>query len=177
MANTLDRIIQIFNNLYLSQKYGKTQITFLTAVFFPINLHFITLNQVSTYRKLNFPLTSSIYFVFLLFEMQKRLKQTTVYQTFFLTLLKRNDPQSFKGGSCNSFLQCACYWHNFDSMNVFYSMWQLKDSTFHKSLSLLRDFLTARFLLSLRPVFWKKLVFYLISKITVRCWYQSFKIK
>ena len=92
VANTLDRIIQIFNNLYLSQKYGKTQITFLTAVFFPINLHFITLNQVSTYRKLNFPLTSSIYFVFLPFEMQKRLKQTKVYHTFFFDFVEKKWP-------------------------------------------------------------------------------------
>ena len=34
---------------------------------------------ISTYGKLNLPLTSSIYFVFLPLEMQKRLKHTKVY--------------------------------------------------------------------------------------------------
>ena len=61
------------------QKQAKTQPTFLKLLFFTINVHFITLKQISTYRKLNLPLTSSIYFVFLLLEMQKRHKLTKVY--------------------------------------------------------------------------------------------------
>ena len=44
-------------------------------------LHFVSSNQISTYRKLNLPLTSSIYFIFLPLEMQKRLEQTKVYHT------------------------------------------------------------------------------------------------
>ena len=42
-------------------------------LFFTINSHFVTSNQISTYRKLNLPHRSSIYFVFLPLEMQKRL--------------------------------------------------------------------------------------------------------
>ena len=60
--------------------------------------------------KVSLPLTSSISFVFLLLEMQKRLKQTKVYDTFFfLFCLKRNDPQTFKSDSCKNktFLQCV----------------------------------------------------------------------
>ena len=31
----------------------------------------------------------------------------------FLCCLKRNDPQTFKSGSCeNPFLQCVCYWYD-----------------------------------------------------------------
>ena len=41
-----------------------------------MNLHFVTLNLTSTYRKLNLPLTSDIYFELLPLEMQKRLEQT-----------------------------------------------------------------------------------------------------
>ena len=47
-----------------------------------INLHFIKSNQISTYRKLNLPLTSGIYFGFLPLAMQKRLEQTKVYHSF-----------------------------------------------------------------------------------------------
>ena len=51
-------------------------------LFFTINLHFVTSNQISTYRKLNLPLSSSIYFVSLPLEMQKRLQQTKVCHKF-----------------------------------------------------------------------------------------------
>ena len=50
----------------------------LKLLFFTINLHFATSNQISTYKKLNLPLTSSNYFVFLPLEMQNRLEQTEV---------------------------------------------------------------------------------------------------
>ena len=52
-------------------------------LFFTLNLHFVTLNQIATYRKPNLPLTSSIYLVFLPLEMQVRLNQTKVYCTLF----------------------------------------------------------------------------------------------
>ena len=52
--------------------------TNILLLFFTINFHFATSNQISTYRKLNLPLKSSIYFVFLSLEMQNRLEQTKV---------------------------------------------------------------------------------------------------
>ena len=64
-------------------KIGENAINILKLLFFTINLHFVTLNQISPYRKLNLPLTNSIYFIFLLLEMHKKLEQTKVYQEFF----------------------------------------------------------------------------------------------
>ena len=55
---------------------------FRTVFFFIIILHFFTSNQLSTDRKLNLPLTSSVYFVFFALEMQKRLKQSKIYHKF-----------------------------------------------------------------------------------------------
>ena len=63
-------------------KIGENTTNISKLLFFTINLHFITSNQISTYRKINLPLTSSIYFVFLPLEMQKRLKQTIVCHAF-----------------------------------------------------------------------------------------------
>ena len=54
---------------------------FKTAVFHN-KFTFVTSNQISTFRKLNLPLSSSIYFVFLPVGMQKRLKQTKVCHAF-----------------------------------------------------------------------------------------------
>ena len=53
-------------------------------VFFTINLHFITSDQVSKYRKLTLPLTGIIYLFDSLRNAQKRFKQTKVnrYATF-----------------------------------------------------------------------------------------------
>ena len=77
---------------------------------FTINLRFVTSNQIPTYRETNFPLTSSIYLVFLPPEMQGRLKKDQRIPHVFLLCLKRNYPQTFKSGSSkNPFLQCVCY--------------------------------------------------------------------
>ena len=63
-------------------KIGKNTTNIFKLLYFTINLHFVTSNHISAYRKLNFPLTSSIYFVFLPLEMQKGLKQTKIYRAF-----------------------------------------------------------------------------------------------
>ena len=65
-------------------------------MFLTINLHFVASNQIFTYRKLNLPLTSSIYFVFLPLHMQKRLKQTKVYYTLFHFVWKEMSHKTFK---------------------------------------------------------------------------------
>ena len=71
-------------------------------LFFTINLHFVTLNQISTYRKLNLPLTSSIYFVFLPLEMQKRLKQTKVCHAFSYFIWKETTDKNLKVAAAKS---------------------------------------------------------------------------
>ena len=75
-------------------KIGESTTSILKLLFFTINLHFVKSNQISTYRKLNLPLKSSIYFVFLPLEMPKRLAQTKV-PLIFILCLKRNDSQTF----------------------------------------------------------------------------------
>ena len=91
----------------------KSTTNILKLMFFAINLHFVKSSPISTYRKLNLPPTSSIYFVFLSLEMQKRLEQAKVYCSFSYFVLKETNPQIFKSGSCkNLFLQCVHYWYN-----------------------------------------------------------------
>ena len=61
------------------QKKDENTANILKLLFFIINLRFVTSNQLSADRKLNLPLTSSVYLFFFPLEMQKRLKQTKVY--------------------------------------------------------------------------------------------------
>ena len=101
---------------------------------FTINLHLVKSDLIPTYSKLNLPLTSSIYLVFLPLEIQKRLEQTKVYHTFFtsrntkktradqskphvfLLCLKRNDLQTFQSSSCEIpfFSVCVIHATSFD---------------------------------------------------------------
>ena len=72
-------------------------------LFFTINLCFFTSKQIPTYRKPNFPLTSSICLVFL----------PLLWIHVFLLCLTRNAAQFFKRGSIkNHFLLSACFWYN-----------------------------------------------------------------
>ena len=68
-------------------------------VFFTINLHFVTSDQVSKYRKLTLPLTSIIY----LFDSPLEMHKLKLIDT--LLFLKRNDPQRCE----NAFLQREYY--------------------------------------------------------------------
>ena len=49
-------------------------------LFFTINLHFVTSDQVSTYTKQNLPLTNIIYLVQSSLQKAKRFKQTKVFR-------------------------------------------------------------------------------------------------
>ena len=71
-------------------------------LFFTIKLHFVTLNQMSTYRKLNLLLTSSIYLVLLPLEMQRRLKQTKIYHTFSYFVWKETTHKPLKVAAAKS---------------------------------------------------------------------------
>ena len=84
---------------------------FKTAVF---HNKFVKSNQISTYRKLNLPLTSSISFDFLLTSRgAKKIRTDQSIPHVFLLCLKSNYPQTFKSGICkNPFLQCVRYWYN-----------------------------------------------------------------
>ena len=145
-------------------KIGKNTTNILKLMFSVINLHSVTSNQISTYRDLNLPLTSSIYFVFLPLEMQKKTRTDQSIPRVFLLCLKRNDPQTFKSGSCkNPFLQCVCYCYNLLRWMFFILCDNWKTLLFMKVCRYSEIFLSAMLLLSLKPVFWKKSVFYALS--------------
>ena len=145
-------------------KIGENTTNILKLLFFIINLHSVTSNQISTYRKLNLPLTSSIYFVFLPLEMQKKTRTDQSIPRVFLLCLKRNDPQTFKSGSCkNPFLQCVCYCYNLLRWMFFILCDNWKTLLFMKVCRYSEIFLSAMLLLSLKPVFWKKSAFYALS--------------
>ena len=77
-------------------KIGKNTTNILKLLFFIINLHSVTSNQISIYRKLNLSLTSSIYFILLPLEIKKKTQTDQSIPCVFLLCLKRNDPQTFK---------------------------------------------------------------------------------
>ena len=145
-------------------KIGENTTNILKPLFFVINLHSVTSNQIPTYRKLNLPLTSSIYFVFWPLEMQKKTRTDQSIPRVFLLCLKRNDPQTFTSASCkNPFLQCVCYWYNLLRWMFFILCDNWKTLLFMKVCRYSEIFLSAMLLLSLKPVFWKKSIFYALA--------------
>ena len=127
-----------------------------------INLHPVTWDQIFTGGKLNFTLTNSILLVFLPLEMQKTDQSI---QHVFSLCLKRNDSETFKSSSCKKpFLQCESYWYNllWRMFLILYYNW--KTLFFTQVYSLIVCFLSAMLLISLKHVFWKISVFYVLSK-------------
>ena len=109
-------------------KIGENTTNIFKLLFFTINLHFATSNQMSTYRKLNLCSSSSIYFIFLSLEMQKTLEQTKVYHalSYFVWKEMTHKPVCFllvQLASMNVFL---CYVitgrHNF-SWKIIVTQW------------------------------------------------------
>ena len=144
-------------------KIGENTTNISKLLFFTINLHFVTSNQISTYRKLNLPLTSSIYFVFLPLEMQKRLKQTIVCHTFSYFVWNKTTHKPLKVAAAKS-LFSSVYIIGTTCFDEYFSFYVVsKMITFSESSSLLWYFLGAMLLLSLKPMFWKKSVFYALS--------------
>ena len=115
-------------------KTGESITNILKLLFFTISLHCIKSNQISTYRKLNFSLTRSIYFVFLPLEMEKRLEQTKLYHSFSYVFLKETTHKLLKVAATKILFSVCILLVQFASMNVFYAMCGI---TFRKSLSLL----------------------------------------
>ena len=96
-------------------KIGENTTNILKLLFFTINLHFVTSNQISTYRKLNLPLTSSIYFVFLPLEMQKKTQTDQSIPRVFLLCLKTATHKPLKVAAAKTIFSsamCVCYWYS-----------------------------------------------------------------
>ena len=106
-------------------------------LFFTINLHFVTSNQIPTFRKRNLPLSSSIYLVFLPLEIQGWLKQTKVYHTYFYFVWKETTHKPLKMAAAKTLFSSVYAIGTTCFDECFYSMWQLEDINFHNSLFLL----------------------------------------
>ena len=102
-------------------------------------MHFVASNQISTYRKLNFPLISIIYFVFFSPRNAKKNWTDQSIPYVFLLCLKRNNPQLFKNASCKTLFSSVYVIATTCFDECFSFMWYLKDIAFHKSLSLPGD--------------------------------------
>ena len=127
-------------NLFLCPptKIGENTTNILKQLFFILILHFVTSYQICTHRKLNLPLRSSIYFVYLHPEIQKSLEQTKVYRAFSYFVWKETTQKPLKVAAVKTLFS-----------NVYIIATTLM--TFHENLSLL--FLSGMLLLSLKPVF------------------------
>ena len=142
---------------------GENTTNISKLLFFKINLHFVTSNQISTFRKLNLILSSSIYFVFLPLEMQKRLKQTIVCHAFSYFVWNKTTHKPLKVAAAKS-LFSSVYIIGTTCFDEYFSFYVVsKMITFSESSSLLWYFLGAMLLLSLKSVLWKKSVFYVLS--------------
>ena len=101
-------------------------------------------SDIYLHKELNLFVISSIYLVFSLSEIQRRLVQAQVYYTFFHFFWKETTHKSLKVADvrtiCSSVhiigIQLA-------PINVFYSVRELKNIIFHKSWSLLWRFLNS----------------------------------
>ena len=143
-------------------KINENTTNILKLLFSIINLHSVTLNQISIYRKLNLPLISGIYFIFLPLEMQKKTQTDWSIPCVFLLCLKRNDPQTFKCQLQKSFPP-VCMLLLKLALMFFILCDNWKTLLFMKVCRYSEIFLSAMLLLSLKPVFWKKSVFHALS--------------
>ena len=119
-----------------------------------------TFYHISARKKLKFPLINSVYLVFLHLEMQRRLKQTKVYHTNCYFVWKETTHKPLKEAGVKTFFSSVHVTGTTCFNECFYSMW-LED--FHKVYRFSEVFLTAMLMLSLVPMFSKKVVFYALS--------------
>ena len=126
-----------------------------------INLHLITSKQIYSYRKLNLPLTNSIYLLFLPLEMQRKLKQAKVYHSLFHFVWKETTHKPLKVAAPKT-LFSSVYIIDKTCLNecFFITCVNRKAILFIKVYCLLVS--TTMLMLSLKPVFWKKSVFYIM---------------
>ena len=144
-------------------KIGENTAHISKLQFFTINLHFVTSNQISTFRKLNFPLSSSIYFVFLPLEMQKRFKQTKICHAFSYFVWKEKTHKPLKVQPAANILFSSVYVIGTACFDECFSFSVITKRHYFSWKFIITLRLSAILLLSLKPVFWKKSVFYALS--------------
>ena len=145
-------------------KIGENTTKILKLLLFIIKLLFVASIQLSTNRKLNLPLTSSVYFVFFPLEMQKRLKQTKIYHAFSHFVWKETTHKPLKVPAARTLffsvyvIATTCFDQCFFILcDTWKTLLFLK--VYRSSETVLSDML----LLSLKPVYCKKSVFYALS--------------
>ena len=97
----------------------RTTNIFKLLFFFAIILHFVEANQISTYRKLNLPLTSSIYFVFFSSRNAKKTQTDQSTSLLFLLCLKKRTHKPLKWHLQKPFSLVRTLLVYLVSMNVF----------------------------------------------------------
>ena len=141
-------------------KIGENATNILKLLFLIVNLHFVTSNQISTYRELHLPLKSSIYFVFLPLEMHNRFGQTKVYHAFSYFAWLETNHKPLKVAAAKTLLQGVCYCYNLLWWMFFILCDNWKTLLFMKVYRFPEIFLDTILILSMKTVFWKKAVFY-----------------
>ena len=138
-------------------------------LFFTINLHFVTSNQLSTCRKLNLPHTCSIYFVFLPLEMQKRLKQTKVCHMFSYFIWKETTHKPLKVAAAKS-LFASVYIIGTTCFDECFSFYVITKRYFFRESSLLLWYFFKRIVATLFEASVLKEVRILCVISTIRTW-------
>ena len=119
-------------------------------------MHFITSKQIYSYRKLNLLLTNSIYIVFLPLEMQRKLKQTKVYHTFYQFVWKKMAHEPLKVASSKT-LFSSVYVSGKSCFDECFLLHEINWKTllFIKVIRFSEVILTAMLMFWLKPEFWK----------------------
>ena len=140
-------------------KTNKNTTNISKLLFFSIYLHFITSNQISTYKKLNFPLSSSIFFCLLT---SRNAKKTQTDQNIPHIFLQETTHKPLKVASAKS-LFSSVYVTGTTCFSECFSFYVIPKRHYFSWKFIITLKLFAILLLSLKPVFWKKSVFYVFS--------------
>ena len=108
---------------------------YFKLLFFTINLHFVTSNQICSYRKRNLLLTNRISLVFLPPECKEDSNRPKYTTRFFTLSEKERPPQTFKRSSIKDSFSSVYVIGKICFDECFLLL--LEDITFHKSLSFL----------------------------------------
>ena len=95
--------------------------------------------------------------------MQKTLEPTKAYHSFSYLVWKETIYKPLKVAAAKSLFSSVYVIGTTCFDECFYSLWYLEDIIFRESLSFFSYFWSAMLLLSLKLVFWKKSVFYVLS--------------
>ena len=149
----------------ITTKIGKNTANFLNCYFSRLIQTFQTHIKPKIYiEKTKFASHKQYLFGLLTYRNTKKTETDQSIPHVFFLCLKRNNSQTFESSGCkNPFPQCVCYWCNLLRWMFFVLCNNWKTLLCIKVYRYSEIFLTDMLLLSLKPVFWKKSVFYVLS--------------